>query len=396
MGDGRKTVLMIAGEASGDTLGAELIEAMQAEPGGDLIDFIGAGGPKMAAAGQHAEFDLTQHAVVGIWEVLKNYGKFRQLFRQLLDLATRREPDAIVLIDYPGFNLRFAGAIRNYQTSGGGAFRDWQPKIICYVSPQLWAWREGRVHAIARDIDLMLSIFPFEKEWYAERVPEFPVQFVGHPLVDRFPLAKPDGKSVPLDPDLFTEEPTVLLLPGSRRREIDKHLPVMLEAAVIFSEKIKTHLRMVLPSDEMLELARRHIPTDIKIDLQVGGLAKALGQASLAIASSGTITMECAWFRVPTVVLYKTSPLTHALGRRLVKVPYLAMPNLLAGEELFPEFIQSAANADNLAEASLLLLRDKSQRTRILDGLDLVAAQLGESGAAARAARTVLGTLNFK
>ena len=396
MGDGRKTVLMIAGEASGDTLGAELIEATQAEPGGDLIDFIGAGGPKMAAAGQHAELDLTQHAVVGIWEVLKNYGKFRRLFRQLLDLATRREPDAIVLIDYPGFNLRFAGAIRNYQTSGGGAFRDWQPKIICYVSPQLWAWREGRVHSIARDIDLMLSIFPFEKEWYAERVPKFPVEFIGHPLVDRFPLAKPDGKSVPLDPDLFTAQPTVLLLPGSRRREIDKHLPVMREAAVIFSEKIKTHLRMVLPSDEMLELARRHIPTDIKIDLQVGGLATALGQASLAIASSGTITMECAWFRVPTVVLYKTSPLTHALVRRLVKVPYLAMPNLLAGEELFPEFIQSAANADNLAEASLRLLRDRSERTRILDGLELVAAQLGESGAAARAARALLGTLNFK
>ena len=395
MGGGRKTVLMIAGEASGDALGAELIEAMQAEPDGDLIDFIGAGGPKMAAAGQHAEIDLTQHAVVGIWEVLKNYGKFRQLFRQLLDLATRRKPDAIVLIDYPGFNLRFARAIRNYQSSGG-AFRDWQPKIICYVSPQLWAWREGRVHAIARDIDLMLSIFPFEKEWYAERVPEFPVEFVGHPLVDRFPLAKPDGKSVPLDPDLFTEEPTVLLLPGSRRREIDKHLPVMLEAAVIFSEKIKTHLRMVLPSNEMLELARRHIPTDTKIDLQVGGLAKALGQASLAIASSGTITMECAWFRVPTVVLYKTSPLTHALGRTLVKVPYLAMPNLLAGEELFPEFIQSAANADNLAEASLRLLRDRSECTRILDGLELVAAQLGESGAAARAARALLGTLNFK
>jgi len=396
MSDGRKTILMIAGEASGDTLGAELIEAIRRQPSGDEIDFIGAGGPRMEAAALRPEFDLSEHAVVGIWEVLKNYFKFRRLFRHLLELATQREPDIIVLIDYPGFNLRFAGAIRNYQTSGGGAFRDWQPKIICYVSPQLWAWREGRVHAIARDIDLMLSIFPFEKEWYAERVPEFPVEFVGHPLVDRFPLAKPDGKSVPLDPDLFTEEPTVLLLPGSRRREIDKHLPVMLEAAVIFSEKIKTHLRMVLPSNEMLELARRHIPTDIKIDLQVGGLAKALGQASLAIASSGTITMECAWFRVPTVVLYKTSPLTHALGRTLVKVPYLAMPNLLAGEELFPEFIQSAANADNLAEASLRLLRDRSERTRILDGLELVAAQLGESGAASRAARAVLDTLNFK
>ena len=394
MSDGRKTILMIAGEASGDTLGAELIDAIRRQPGGDEIDFIGAGGPKMEAAALRPEFDLSEHAVVGIWEVLKNYFKFRRLFRHLFELATRREPDAIVLIDYPGFNLRFAKAIRRHNSQGDGAFREWQPKIVCYVSPQLWAWKEGRVHAIARNIDLMLSIFPFEKEWYAERVPAFAVEFVGHPLVDRFPLAKPDEKSVPLDPDLFTEQPTVLLLPGSRRREIDKHLPVMLEAAVIFSEKIKTRLRMVLPSDEMLALARRHIPTGIEIDLQVGGLAKALGQASIAIASSGTVTMECAWFRVPTVVLYKTSPLTHALGRALLKVPHLAMPNLLAGEELFPEFIQSAANADNLAEASLRLLRDKAERTRILNGLDQVAAQLGEPGAATRAAQAVLGTLD--
>jgi lipid-A-disaccharide synthase len=186
----------------------------------------------------------------------------------------------------------------------------------------------------------------------------------------------------------------VLLLPGSRRREIDKHLPVMLEAAVIFSEKIKTRLRMVLPSDEMHELAKRHIPTGTEIDTQVGGLANALGQASLAIASSGTVTMECAWFRVPTVVLYKTSPLTYSLGRMFLKVPYLAMPNLLAGEELFPEFLQSEANADNLAEASLRLLRDKGERTRILDGLSLVAAKLGQSGAATRAAQAVLRTLD--
>jgi lipid-A-disaccharide synthase len=394
MSDGRKMILMIAGEASGDTLGAELIDAIRRQPGGDEIDFIGAGGPKMEAAALRPEFDLSEHAVVGIWEVLKNYFKFRRLFRHLFELATRREPDAIVLIDYPGFNLRFAKAIRRHNSQGDGAFREWQPKIVCYVSPQLWAWKEGRVHAIARNIDLMLSIFPFEKEWYAERVPAFAVEFVGHPLVDRFPLAKPDEKSMPLDPDLFTEQPTVLLLPGSRRREIDKHLLVMLEAAVIFSEKIKTRLRMVLPSDEMLALARRHIPTGIEIDLQVGGLAKALGQASIAIASSGTVTMECAWFRVPTVVLYKTSPLTHALGRALLKVPHLAMPNLLAGEELFPEFIQSAANADNLAEASLRLLRDKAERTRILNGLDQVAAQLGEPGAATRAAQAVLGTLD--
>jgi len=393
MSNGRKTILMIAGEASGDLLGAELIESIRRQPGGDEVDFIGAGGPRMEAASLRPEFDLSEHAVVGIWEVLKNYFKFRRLFRHLFELATRREPDAIVLIDYPGFNLRFAKAIRRYNAQGDGAFREWQPKIICYVSPQLWAWKEGRVHQVAKNIDLMLSIFPFEKDWYAERVPSFAVEFVGHPLVDRYPVAKPAEKTVPLDPDLFTEQPTVLLLPGSRRREIDKHLPVMLEAAVIFSEKIKTRLRMVLPREEMLDLARRHIPTGTEIDLQAGGLAKALSQASLAIASSGTVTMECAWFRVPTVVLYKTSPLTHALGLALLKVPYLAMPNLLAGEELFPEFIQSAANADNLAEASLRLLRDKAERTRILDGLDRVATRLGQPGAAPRAAQAVLAIL---
>ena len=393
MSNGRKTILMIAGEASGDLLGAELIESIRRQPGGDEVDFIGAGGPRMEAASLRPEFDLSEHAVVGIWEVLKNYFKFRRLFRHLFELATRREPDAIVLIDYPGFNLRFAKAIRRYNAQGDGAFRKWQPKIICYVSPQLWAWKEGRVHQVAKNIDLMLSIFPFEKDWYAERVPSFAVEFVGHPLVDRYPVAKPAEKTVPLDPDLFTEQPTVLLLPGSRRREIDKHLPVILEAAVIFSEKIKTRLRMVLPREEMLDLARRHIPTGTEIDLQAGGLAKALSQASLAIASSGTVTMECAWFRVPTVVLYKTSPLTHALGRALLKVPYLAMPNLLAGEELFPEFIQSAANADNLAEASLRLLRDKAERTRILDGLDRVATRLGQPGAAPRAAQAVLAIL---
>ena len=393
MSEGFRTILMIAGEASGDTLGAELIESIRQQTKGENINFIGAGGPKMEAAALRSEFDLSEHAVVGIWEVLKNYFKFRRLFRQLFELATRREPDAIVLIDYPGFNLRFAKAIRRYNTHGDGAFGGWQPKIVCYVSPQLWAWKEGRIKQIAKDIDLMLSIFPFEKDWYAERVPAFSVKFVGHPLVDRYPLTKQDKKNLPLNPDLFTEQPTVLLLPGSRRREIQKHLPVMLDAAKIVSKKIKIRLSMVLPSNEMLVLAKQHISTDTEINLKVGGLAKALDQASLAIASSGTITMECAWFQVPTVVLYKTSPMTHLLAKALLKVPYLAMPNLLAAEELFPEFIQSNANAGNLAKASIRLLMDKSERARILDGLDRVANQLGQPGAVNRAAQAVLGAL---
>ncbi|MED6313777.1 MAG: lipid-A-disaccharide synthase [Verrucomicrobiota bacterium] len=393
MSDGFRTILMIAGEASGDTLGAELIESIRQQTKSENINFIGAGGPKMEAAALRSEFDLSEHAVVGIWEVLKNYFKFRRLFRQLFELATLREPDAIVLIDYPGFNLRFAKAIRRYNTHGDGAFGGWQPKIVCYVSPQLWAWKEGRIKQIAKDIDLMLSIFPFEKDWYAERVPAFSVKFVGHPLVDRYPLTKQGKKNLPLDPDLFTEQPTVLLLPGSRRREIQKHLPVMLDAATIVSKKIKIRLSMVLPSDEMLDLAKQHISTDTEINLKVGSLTQALDQASLAIASSGTITMECAWFQVPTVVLYKTSPMTHLLAKALLKVPYLAMPNLLAAEELFPEFIQSNANAGNLAKASIRLLMDKSERARILNGLDRVANQLGQPGAVNRAAQAVLGAL---
>ena len=393
MNDGRKTILFIAGEASGDTLGAELIAAIREQPGGDDIEFIGAGGPKMEAAGLQPEFDLSEHAVVGIWEVLKNYTKFRRLFQQLVDLATKHEPDAIVLIDYPGFNLRFARAIRKYQTQGGGAFKEWQPKIIAYVSPQLWAWKAGRVTQIAADFDLMLSIFPFEKKWYAERVPEFAVEFVGHPLVDRFPQTRPEDRPPSNNPDLFTEHPEVLLLPGSRSREVEKHLPAMIEATDIIATKQKIRLRMVLPSEEMLALAKRHIPTGTQIDLQIGDLAKALGQAALAIASSGTVTMECAWFRVPTVVLYKTSPPTYAIGKLVVKVPHLAMPNILAGEKLFPEFIQSQASPENLAEAGLRLLQDKTERNRILYGLDQVATQLGEPGAAPRAAQAILATL---
>ena len=266
-------------------------------------------------------------------------------------------------------------------------------EIIAYVSPQLWAWKEGRVKQIAADFDLMLSIFPFEKQWYAERVPEFAVEFVGHPLVDRFPQTKPENQVASTNPDLFTEHPEVLLLPGSRRREIEKHLPPILEAVVIIAAKKKIKLRMVLPNDKMLELAKRNIPSCTEINLQVGGLTKALGQASLAIASSGTVTLECAWFRVPTVVLYKTSPLTYAIGKRVVKVPHLAMPNLLAEEELFPEFIQAEASPENLGKASLRLLQDKSERVRILTGLERVSNQLGQPGAAPRAAKAILQTI---
>ena len=388
-----KTIFLIAGETSGDTLGAELIKSIRNQHNGKNIELIGTGGQKMKIAGLQQLFDLTEHAVVGFWEVLKNYFKFRKLFQQLINLAIKNEPDAIVLIDYPGFNLRFARAIRNHQRQGTGAFKKWQPKIIAFVSPQIWAWKENRLKQITSDFDLMLSIFPFEKSWYAKRAPNFKVEFVGHPLVDRFSIDKNKNNKSTSDPDLFTAHPEVLLLPGSRQRELEKHLPGMLEAVKIIATELKIKVRIVLPNKKMLSLAKQIVPTGTEIILQIGNLEESLNHAILTIASSGTVTMECAWFKVPTVVVYKTSLITYIIGKLLVKVPYVAMPNILAKEEIFPEFIQNEATPDNIAKASLRILQDSTERQKILTGLEHIASQLGEPGATNRAAKSILHSI---
>ncbi len=365
--------MIIAGEASGDTLGAELVKALGAREDLKGSEFFGAGGPKLAAANVQLAFDLAAHAVVGIWEVIKNYGKFKAFFEELIALALNRKPDVIVLIDYPGFNLRFAKALRQRATQ-----TNWRPKIVYYVSPQIWAWHESRVFQIANDVDLMLAIFPFEKAWYRQRVPDFRIEFVGHPLIDRY-AGHSFGKGTARE---------LLLLPGSRVREIRKHLPVMVEAVTQLRQSTKFPCRMVLPSDALRKLAGEVAPVD-GIDVQIGGLAEALSRATAAIASSGTVTMECAYFRVPTVVLYRTSWSTHALGRRFIKVKFLAMPNLLANEEIYPEFIQDAATAENLASAALDLMTNEQRRLTLRTKLDSVIASLGEVGASGRAAQFI-------
>ncbi len=316
--------MFIAGEASGDTLGAELAKALQSRIAN--ATFFGAGGPRMAAAGVELAFDLTQHAVVGIVEVLKNYSKFKKFFDHLLALALERKPDAIILIDYPGFNLRFAEAVRKRAATVAG----WKPKIVCYVSPQIWAWHESRVHQIARDIDLLLTIFPFEKNWYRTRKPNFQVEFVGHPMIDRHkdkprePLAKP------------AVCPLIVLLPGSRDRELKKHLPVIVAAARAIRSQKHVRFKMVLSSAQLVKRAGEYISKSDQIEIGLSDLSETLSEATLAIASSGTVTMECAYFGVPAIVIYRTSFSTYFLGRRFIKVKYLAMPNLLAGEMVYP------------------------------------------------------------
>ena len=196
--------MVIAGEPSGDTLAAELVRSLRAtwaekaaRPSADLQPletglaprFFGAGGARMAEAGVELAFDMTQHAVVGLVEVLRNYGKFKRLFNQLLQLAIDRQPDAILCVDFSGFNRRFANAVKSGVRRQHGPFKNWNPKIVQFVSPQVWASRPGRALAMARDFDLVLSIFPFEKAWYAEHAPGLPVEFVGHPIVDRYAKA---------------------------------------------------------------------------------------------------------------------------------------------------------------------------------------------------------------
>lgn len=373
-----RSFMFIAGEASGDTLGAELVKALRAESPAPPV-FFGTGGPKMAEAGVDLAFDLSAHAVVGIVEVVKNYRKFKGFFDQLLDLALERRPDCLVLIDYPGFNLRFARAIRQKARTADPA---WNLRIVYYVSPQIWAWHESRIHQITADIDLLLSIFPFEKEWYAARKPDFKVEFVGHPLIDRY-------ASRTFEPGTG-KHPTLLLLPGSRERELRKHLPVMIPAARRIAREHNIIVRMVLPHERLRSLAESELGGGTDISIQIGGLEQALAQATVAIASSGTVTMECAYFGVPTVVLYRTSRSTYWLGRRFIRVKFLAMPNLLADKPIYPEFIQSEANAENLAYAGLDLLQNETRRAEIKGGLAEVITSLGAPGASFRAARAIL------
>lgn len=396
--------MLSAGEASGDMLAAELVRAIRQEyaeaaavPTADYQPrqtslaprFFGSGGARMAVAGVELDFDMTAHSVIGLSDALRHCLKFRRLFQRLLRLARARQPDVIICVDFSGFNRRFARAVRQCTRARPDWFHNWSPKIIQYVSPQVWASREGRADQMARDYDLVLSIFPFEKDWYAKRVPQLPVEFVGHPIVDRYGQnATARGEDRPRE-----SGPMLLLLPGSRPAEIQRHLPVMLGALDLVRAKVVgLRARMVLPNDALLHQASSlGLPRGLEV--RIGGLPEALAQTDVALASTGTVTTECAYFGVPTVALYKTSWSTWQIGRRIVKVKHLAMPNLLAAEEVFPEFIQSAASPGNLAGAVVGLLRDETRRARIKVRLSEVAASLGAPGAARRAAKAVLATL---
>ncbi|MGI8965094.1 MAG: lipid-A-disaccharide synthase, partial [Limisphaerales bacterium] len=242
-----KSIMLIAGETSGDMLAAELVKALRAASPTSL-EFFGAGGPKMAEAGVELAVDMTAHSVIGLFEVLKNYSRFKKIFDQLLQLALERKPDVIICVDFSGFNRRFARAVRNSIPSNSSG-KNWNPKIVQYVSPQVWASRPSRAEKLARDIDLLLCIFPFEKNWYAKRIPTLRVEFVGHPMMDRYARFTNDDLRFTHQQAnaslMGNRKSQILLLPGSRVGELQRHLPVMVDAARQISAKRETQFKII-------------------------------------------------------------------------------------------------------------------------------------------------------
>ena len=388
----RFSLMLIAGEASGDLLATELVKAMNQSPEIRVMpfppEFFGAGGPEMAEAGVDLAVNLTQYSVIGLSDSLKKYWQFKRIFDQLFLLAFEREPDVIICVDFSGFNRRFAGAVRKYIRARRGAFFNWNPKIVQYVSPQVWASRPSRAHQLERDVDLLLSIFPFEKEWYARHAPGLRVEFVGHPIVDRYASGLDELRA-----RRASGTPVLVLLPGSRDSELKRHLPVMLAVAKRIQTQGSVFLRMVLPTDQLAELAKPKTTSLPRLQVQVGNLAESLAEATVAVASTGTVTVECAYFGVPTVAIYKAAWSDYLIARQIVRVKHLAMPNLLAGEEIFPEFIQHRATPDNIARAALELLNQPERRDTVKAKLAQIIKSLGEPGASRRAAKAVLSLL---
>lgn len=374
------SILIIAGEQSGDMHGAKVVRAVLAR--NPDVKFFGVGGEKMREAGVEILQDAKDMAVLGLVEVLKRYGFFREVFYRILRAAKSRRPDAVLLIDYPGFNLRFAEQAHKLGL-----------KVVYYVCPQVWAWHRSRIGKIAKIVDRLLVIFPFEVDVF--KGTGLRVDFVGHPLIE----ATRKVREAADEPLPWTGSPRVALLPGSRRQELERILPSLLGAASLVAEKTPTaSFILAAASDEMEELAKRILTAESrlsmpKIEIVKGSTRQILKQADAAWVASGTATLETALMDCPMVVVYRTARMTYEVGKRLIKVPFIGMVNLLAGRELCPELLQDAATPERLAAAITPLLTDTPARRAMKQGLVEVRDGLGNGGAAENVATALLEEL---
>jgi lipid-A-disaccharide synthase len=368
------TLYFVAGEVSADNHGADLMRSLREID--SSLHFIGRGGPRMREiAGEQFKDWLGDAAVLGLWEVIRKYGYFREQFRETLKEIQESKPDAVVLIDYPGFNLRLARALRRQSR---------QPKITYYISPQVWAWNRGRIKKMARFLDLMLCIFPFEVDLYNKA--GLRATFVGHPMLERL-----RSKRIETGRDLNL----IGLFPGSRLPEVRKLFPVMLES-VHELQKRNRNLRFEVAAAseelaaEMGEMLDRDTRDPQVVHIKVGETAAIMQRAFAGIVASGSATLEAAYFRLPFVLIYKVAWPTYLAARPLVKVKYLGMPNVLADKEVSPEFIQHRAQPKIIAEALWNLMENSGAKEQMISEFDVIVGKLGKGKASENAARVIM------
>jgi len=378
-----KRIMIVAGEASGDLHGSNLVRsALSLDPD---LKFYGLGGENLRNAGIDLLFDLEHQGLFGILEIVSSLRSTIGIYRSLKASLTRDRPSAVVLIDYPDFNLRLAKSAKRLGIP-----------VFYYISPQLWAWRQGRVKKVDRYVDRMAVVFPFEPDFYQRHGVE--VSFVGHPLLDVMDPPRPK-EEVKTELGFDPSQPLLGLLPGSRMSEIKAHLPLMLESARRLNAGRPNGVALAvaqadsLGSGELtpfLELG----PKDVK--LVAGHTHDLQNAADVILTASGTATLETALMLTPMVVIYRLKLLSYQIFRRMVKIEHVAMANLIAGEEVVPELLQNDARPDNIVTELNRILDSPEDRRRMVEGLTLIRKKLGGQGASLRAARLLLETINSR
>lgn len=368
------SVYVVAGEVSGDTHGAELMEALQLELG--AVEFRGLGGKAMAGLAQAGVSDwVDEAAVVGFIEVIRRYGWFKERFDRVLREIRDWKPEILLLVDYPGFNLRLAKQVKEFCP---------ETKIVHYVAPQVWAWNQRRIPQIAASHDLMLCLFPFEVPLFQRA--GLKTSWVGHPLVDEL-----EEKRI----SASREDGVVGLFPGSRRKEVSRIFPLMLETVKVMRKRDETPIRFrTAAASERVQvmmldlLAQSEIPEGV-VEIQLGESQRLMQQVSLGVVASGTATLEAAYYGLPYCLVYRVAWPTFLMARHLIKLPHIGLINILAGREVVSEFIQNDANSYEVAGWLGRFLEDEYLRDRLHRELLGEASKLGETGVHRRAAEEI-------
>ncbi len=366
--------MILAGEASGDLHGAGVVRALrELSPG---IEVFGMGGDQMRAEGMDVLVDIRKMAFMGFVEVVRNLRTVFAAERVLGAAMEERRPEAVLLIDYPGFNLRFARRARKAGVA-----------VFYYISPQVWAWHKSRIHTIRELVDRMHVIFPFEETLYREA--GVPVTFVGHPLVERLePLA--DRAAWLREQGFDPARPLLGLFPGSRTQEIERILPAMVQAARTLATGGACQVAIGRAAILAPGVIERHVPADAGIRIVDRGTHELMQCSTAALVTSGTATLEVGWYGTPFVVVYRTSPVTFAIGRRLVQVKHIGLVNIVAERTLVPELVQGDCTPERMVQEVGPMVFDTAVHARVHASLGVIRQRLGGPGASRRVAASIL------